>query len=171
MKCSNCLCGSHYVSTIQHGSRWRIQPLVTQGPPKGHWKAGSGVAVQLQVITTRGKHFPSTKTGRERSLRSGLPGMPRRKARPGAPHLFSEEQKNCTHGLVLPLSGAGGRYMASEKHVSSSFSSSILGGVIGRGFSTRGPQFSSKRACPPCPHQLKSLGRMAPFYPSEAEIR
>lgn len=49
----------------------------------------------------------------------------------GAPHLFSVEQKNCTHGLVLPLSGAGGRYMASEKHVSNSFSSSILGEGVG----------------------------------------
>ena len=50
----------------------------------------------------------------------------------GAPHLFSVEQKNCTHGLVLPQSAAGGRYMASEKQVSSSFSSSILG-VGGKG--------------------------------------
>lgn len=42
------------------------------------------------------------------------------------PHLFSVEQKNCTQGLVLLLSEEGGRYMASEKQVSSSLSSSVL---------------------------------------------
>lgn len=42
------------------------------------------------------------------------------------PHLFSVEQKNCTQGLVLLLSEDGGRYMASEKQVSSSLSSSVL---------------------------------------------
>lgn len=41
-------------------------------------------------------------------------------------YLFSEEQKNETQGLVLFLSEDGGRYIASEKHVSSSFSSSVL---------------------------------------------
>lgn len=64
---------------------------------------------------------------REHSLSPGLPGARREwKESWRAPHLFSVEQKNCTHGLVPPLSGAGGRYMASEKHVSSSFNSSIL---------------------------------------------
>lgn len=42
------------------------------------------------------------------------------------PHLFSVEQKNCTQGLALLLSEEGGRYMASEKQVSSSLSSSVL---------------------------------------------
>lgn len=46
------------------------------------------------------------------------------------PHLFSVEQKNCTQGLVLLLSEEGGRYMASEKQVSSSFSSSVLEGEV-----------------------------------------
>lgn len=41
-------------------------------------------------------------------------------------YLFSEEQKNETQGLMLFLSEDGGRYIASEKQVSSSFSSSIL---------------------------------------------
>lgn len=41
-------------------------------------------------------------------------------------YLFSEEQKNDTQGLTLFLSNEGGRYIASEKHVSSSFSSSVL---------------------------------------------
>lgn len=41
-------------------------------------------------------------------------------------YLFSEEQKNDTQGLTLSLSNEGGRYIASEKHVSSSFSSSVL---------------------------------------------
>lgn len=41
-------------------------------------------------------------------------------------YLFSEEQKNETQGLMLFLSEDGGRYIASEKHVSSSFSSSVL---------------------------------------------
>lgn len=41
-------------------------------------------------------------------------------------YLFSEEQKNATQGLMLFLSKDGGRYIASEKHVSSSFSSSAL---------------------------------------------
>lgn len=41
-------------------------------------------------------------------------------------HLFSVEQKNCTQGLVLLLSEEGGRYMASEKQVSNSLSSSVL---------------------------------------------
>lgn len=45
-------------------------------------------------------------------------------------HLFSVEQKNCTQGLVLLLSEEGGRYMASEKQVSSSFSSSVLEGEV-----------------------------------------
>lgn len=46
------------------------------------------------------------------------------------PHLFSVEQKNCTQGLVLLLSEEGGRYMASEKQVSNSFSSSVLEGEV-----------------------------------------
>lgn len=41
-------------------------------------------------------------------------------------HLFSVEQKNETQGLVVFLSEEGGRYMASEKQVRSSFSSSVL---------------------------------------------
>lgn len=41
-------------------------------------------------------------------------------------YLFSEEQKKETQGLTLFLSDDGGRYIASEKHVSSSFSSSAL---------------------------------------------
>lgn len=66
------------------------------------------------------------RAGERASAQSSLEPKGEWKERPGAPHLFSVEQKNCTHGLVLPLSGAGGRYMASEKHVSSSFNSSIL---------------------------------------------
>lgn len=41
-------------------------------------------------------------------------------------YLFSEEQKNETQGLMLFLSEDGGRYIASEKQVISSFSSSVL---------------------------------------------
>lgn len=41
-------------------------------------------------------------------------------------HLFSVEQKKETQGLRFFLSEDGGRYMASEKHVRSSFSSSVL---------------------------------------------
>lgn len=41
-------------------------------------------------------------------------------------YLLSVEQKKDTQGLVVLFSQEGGRYMASEKHVSSSFSSSIL---------------------------------------------
>lgn len=41
-------------------------------------------------------------------------------------YLFSEEQKKDTQGLTLFLSDDGGRYIASEKQVSSSFSSSVL---------------------------------------------
>lgn len=97
----------------------------------GHWTSGAKrVAVKLQDITTRGQHLPSTKRPgwRAASVPGSLEQEGEWKERPGAPHLFSVEQKNCTHGLVPPLSGAGGRYMASEKHVSSSFNSSILRG-------------------------------------------
>ena len=45
-----------------------------------------------------------------------------------APHLFSVEQKKLTQGLRMVLSEEGGRYMASEKQVSSSLSSSVLSG-------------------------------------------
>ena len=41
-------------------------------------------------------------------------------------HLFSVEQKKETQGLRFFLSEDGGRYMASEKQVRSSFSSSVL---------------------------------------------
>lgn len=107
-------------------------------PHLGHWTLkAQPVAGTLQAITTRGQQLPSTKTQgwRVASIRSCREPEGEWKERPGAPHLFSVEQKNCTHGLVLPLSGAGGRYMASEKHVSSSFNSSILReGDYGRGF-------------------------------------
>jgi len=41
-------------------------------------------------------------------------------------HLFSVEQKKDTQGLRLRLSEDGGRYMASDRQVSSNFSSSAL---------------------------------------------
>lgn len=41
-------------------------------------------------------------------------------------HLFSVEQKKVTQGLVTLLSEEGGRYMASEKQVSSNLSISVL---------------------------------------------
>ena len=73
------------------------------------------------------------------------------KGKPGAPHLFSVEQKNCTHGLMLLLSGAGGRYMASEKQVSSSFSSSILGQRAQERGSPEVPSSSREEHAPPPP--------------------
>lgn len=42
------------------------------------------------------------------------------------PDLFSVEQKKVTQGLRIVLSEVGGRYMASEKQVSSSLNSSDL---------------------------------------------
>ena len=101
------------------------------GPPNGTWdRAGVRCDCSYRSPPRGGSTSPQIR------LRAGR--GPQRwaawnqeeekwKERPGAPHLFSVEQKNCTHGLTLLLSGAGGRYMASEKHVSSSFSSSILG--------------------------------------------
>lgn len=44
----------------------------------------------------------------------------------GRCYLFSVEQKKDTQGLRLRRSEVGGRYMASEKQVRSSFSSSVL---------------------------------------------
>lgn len=41
-------------------------------------------------------------------------------------YLFSVEQKNVTQGLMTLLSDDGGRYMASEKQVSSNLRSSVL---------------------------------------------
>lgn len=41
-------------------------------------------------------------------------------------YLFSVEQKNVTQGFMTLLSDDGGRYMASEKQVSSSLRSSVL---------------------------------------------
>lgn len=41
-------------------------------------------------------------------------------------YLFSVEQKNVTQGLMTLLSADGGRYMASEKQVSSNLRSSVL---------------------------------------------
>ncbi len=40
--------------------------------------------------------------------------------------LFSVEQKKVTQGLRIVLSDVGGRYMASEKQVSSNLNSSVL---------------------------------------------
>ena len=48
--------------------------------------------------------------------------------------LFSVEQKKVTQGLSTLWSEEGGRYMASEKHVSSRRSSSVLGGGGHAGF-------------------------------------
>lgn len=42
------------------------------------------------------------------------------------PDLFSAEQKKVTQGLRILFSAVGGRYMASEKQVSSNLSSSDL---------------------------------------------
>ena len=50
-----------------------------------------------------------------------------------AHYLFSVEQKNVTQGLRTLLSDEGGRYMASEKHVSNSLSSSVLKWISGGG--------------------------------------
>lgn len=93
-------------------------------------------------------------------------GQGGREGKARAPHLFSVEQKNCTHGLVLPLSGAGGRYMASEKHVSSSFSSSVLGGGDSVPEDPNSPLGGRAHRAQP---QLESMKKMAPFYPCEAE--
>lgn len=41
-------------------------------------------------------------------------------------YLFSVEQKNVTQGFMMLLSDDGGRYMASEKQVSSNLRSSVL---------------------------------------------
>lgn len=41
-------------------------------------------------------------------------------------YLFSVEQKNVTQGFMMLQSDDGGRYMASEKQVSSNLRSSVL---------------------------------------------
>lgn len=51
------MCGSRSIST-----RWRIQAPVTQDPSGTLDSTGIGVAVRLQVITTRGQHLLSNKT-------------------------------------------------------------------------------------------------------------
>lgn len=96
-----------------------------------------------------------------------------------ATYLFSEEQKKDTQGLVHFLSGDGGRYIASEKHVRSSFSSSVLigGGAVSHDPASssthvltcwrrgRGCRAASGRSRPPPPRCTRSCrwpGRPAP---------
>lgn len=90
------------------------------------------------------------------------------RCRPGATHLFSVEQKNCTHGLTL-LSGAGaGTWPRRSKSAAVSAAPS-LGREDRREPTPEVPSSPEGPHAHPTQLSFRSMKRRTPFYPCEAE--